>query len=131
MPTDPDVTTSFAGWVPELELGDVAGRLQNIYTYLSKLDAAYETISGPLAQLTARIEGSTPPLLRALKEMIDQVQRQDSLDLGDPDINEEVIATLRNLVPNIESAVNAVKFTDDSLTRWLTNSRKQERRLPI
>ena len=116
MPADPDVITNFAGWVPELELGDVAKRLQNIHTYLSKLDDTYETIAGPLTTLTAQIEVNTPPLLQALKEIIDQVQKQDSLDLGDPDINEEVVATLQNVALNVRSAMNAINFASESLT---------------
>lgn len=115
MPDDPDVSISLTGWVPELELGDVARRLQKIYEFLAELDTTYKTISKPLTQLVARIEVNAPSLLEALKEMVDRVQRQDSLDIGDPDINEEVAATLQNMAINVESAANSAKLTRQSL----------------
>lgn len=108
MPDDPNVSTGLTNWV-QLELGDVARRLQKIYAFLSQLDTTYENLT--------RVKLNAPALLKVLREMIDQVQRQDSLDIGDPDINEEVIATLQNLAINVESAVNTMKFVDQSLTK--------------
>lgn len=45
-------------------------------------------------------------------EMIDQIQRQDALDIGDPDVNEEVVGTLCNMLINISAASMARSFTE-------------------
>ena len=101
---DPDVSASLAGWLPELELGDVSKRLHNIYTYLSRLDTYLR--SAP--QITERLAINSRNLGKAIVKMIDQVQRQDALDIGDPDINEEVVGTLHGILANI-AAINTAR----------------------
>lgn len=103
--SDTDVSANLAGWVSELELKDISKRLHDIYTYLSQLDTY---LHSTVHQITKRLVVNSRNLGEAIIEMIDQVQRQDALDIGDPDINEEVVGTLHNMLVNI-SAINMTK----------------------
>jgi len=107
MSSDLDMSVTFAGWTPELELGDVARRLQDIYAYLTQLNT-YLNSATPSRQLITRLEVNSRALGGTITEIIDQIQKQDSLDIGDPDINEEVVGTLRSILTNL-SAANTAK----------------------
>ena len=98
MMPDSDISSNLTGWVPELELGDVARRLQKIYIFL---DTIHNEESDRLATQIA-INGHK--MLNAIKEIVEQVQMQDAIDIGDPDINEEVVATLKQIVFSVEES---------------------------
>ena len=112
---DQDISVYFGGWVPELELADVSKRLLNIYKYLSGLEDSYDSISNLLGPFVRRLEANGASIIEAANEMANQVQRQDSLDIGDPDINDEVITTLQNMVIDIKSSIQEAVYASNAL----------------
>jgi hypothetical protein len=101
----------FVEWAPELELEGVTGRLHSVYDYLSRLND-YLVKAKPSDQLVARLGRNGRALNIAITEMIDLIQRQDAVDIGDPDINEEVVGTLCSLRINIAAASRARSLTE-------------------
>ena len=103
---DSNISSSLTGWTPELELGDVARRLQKIYIFLDKIYNEESEL------LTTQIAINGQKMLNAIKEMVEQVQRQDAIDIGDPDINEEVVATLKQIIYGIEESKSMLEVTE-------------------
>lgn len=88
--SDTNASEALQSWPPELELGDVAQRLRQVDRYLLALGTSCREALDRLARLNG-----ADVLSRALGQTADQVQRQDAVDVGDPDVNEEVVSTLQ------------------------------------
>jgi len=112
---DSDAITNLEGWVPELELDDIATRLVKIYTYLSQYESSSEDILNPIGRLDMTLEVNGKSMLRAITEMIDQIHKQESIGMGDDDINDEVMSALQQVAIDIESAISGISDAHNTL----------------